>query len=49
MAINELESMRWFSHRSRTGGRRNCITYLLWRMWWPSPLPRLPRPHPFLD
>ena len=24
-----LESMRWFSHRRRTGGRHNCITYLL--------------------
>jgi len=40
--------MRWFSDRRRTGGRHNCITYLLTDMvaW---PLPRLPRPHPFVD
>ena len=37
---NQLHSMRWFSHRRRTGGRYNCTTYLL---------SRLPRPHPFVD
>jgi len=36
----KLDSMRWFSHRRRTGGQHNCITYLLLR---------LPRPHPFVD
>jgi len=25
----ELDSTRWFSHRCRTGGRHDCITYLL--------------------
>ena len=25
----KLDRMRWFSHRRRTGGRHNCITYLL--------------------
>ena len=25
----KLDSMRWFSHRRRTGGRHNCMTYLL--------------------
>jgi len=24
----ELDSVRWFSHRGRSGGRHNCITYL---------------------
>jgi len=27
--IIKLDSMRWFSHRRRTGGRHNCINYLL--------------------
>jgi len=22
---------------------------IYWRMWWHDPLPRLPRPHPFVD
>jgi len=25
--FHKLDSMRWFSHRRRTGGRHNCITY----------------------
>jgi len=25
----KLDSMRWFSRMGRTGGRHNCITYLL--------------------
>jgi len=37
---HSVDSMRWFSHRCRTGGRQNCITYLLLR---------LPRPHLFVD
>jgi len=36
--------MRWFSHRRRTGGRHNCITYILTDVVaWPTLL-RLPRP-----
>jgi len=40
--------MRWFSHRRRSGRRHNCIL-VYWRMCWRGPLPRLPRPHPFVD
>jgi len=36
-----LDSMCWFSHWRRTGGRHNCVTYLL--------MPSLPCPHPFVD
>jgi len=27
--LGKVDSMRWFSHRRGTGGRHNCITYLL--------------------
>jgi len=26
--FHKLDSMGWFSHRRRSGGRHNCITYL---------------------
>jgi len=32
--------MRLFSHQRRTGGRHNCITYLLTDVvGWPTPTP----------
>jgi len=35
--------MRWFSHRRRTDGRRNCITYLLANVVaWPAATPSTP-------
>jgi len=40
----KLDSMRWFSHRRRTGGRHNCITYLLTDV-----VPYLQCPHSFVD
>jgi len=37
VTTEELDSMRWFSHRRRTGGRHNCITYLLMDVVaWPT-------------
>jgi len=35
--------MRWFYHRRRTGGRHNCITYLLTDVVaWPTATPATP-------
>jgi len=35
--MTKLDSMRWFSHWCRTGGRHNCITYLLMDIVvWPT-------------
>ena len=43
--IWQLDSKRWFSHRRWTGGRHNCISYLLtrtkddlfcWSSWSPA-------------
>jgi len=41
----QLDSMRWFSHRRRSGGRHNSITYLRFRKnatRGPRPRRRLP-------
>jgi len=36
----QLDSTHWFSHWRRTGGRHNCITYLLTDvMAWPTATP----------
>jgi len=41
--ITRLDSMRWFSHRRRTGGRHSCVTYLLTAVVaWPTATPATP-------
>jgi len=36
----KLDTMRWFSHRRRTGGRNNCTSYLLMDIVsWPTATP----------
>jgi len=45
----KLDSMRWFSHRRRTGRRHNCITYLLADVvTWPTATPHT-LVHPIVD
>jgi len=40
---HKLDSMRWFSHRRRSGGRHNCITYLVTDVVaWPGSTPAIP-------